>query len=107
MQYILHNKYEKPAFSFLVKINTSNHDYYLFTDFEKAAEKARILSISEFPLTVIYEPIIDKDGEWHLHKPYYYMDGKCYYEEHPKMELHAKFYTDAGQWLNPNEPLHQ
>ena len=23
MQYILHNKYEKPAFSFLVKINTS------------------------------------------------------------------------------------
>lgn len=105
MRYPLQAKQEKPAFSFLVKTNTANHDYFLFTDYEKALNKARVLSLSEFPLVIIYEPCVDKDSEWHLRKTHSCMSGKIYLEEDSKMELHAKFYTDAGNWLNPDEPL--
>lgn len=103
MKYCLSDKLEKPNFLFLVKLNTSNHDYYLFDNFEKAMEKARVLSLSTFPLSIVYEPCIDKYGEWRLQKTYWYINGECSFEERPRMELHAKFYTDAGEWLNSEE----
>ena len=105
MKYMLKSKTEKPGFSFLVKTNTAKQSYYLFTDFERAMKKARVLSLTEFPLVVVYEPCQDKDGEWHLKKTYSYMGGKAYLEEDSRMELHAKFYTDAGEWLNSDEAL--
>lgn len=105
VKYTLKNKTEKPGFSYLVKTNTSNPGYYLFTDFERAMNQARVLSLTKFPLAIVYEPCQDRDGEWHLRMTYSYMSGKCYMEENTKMELHAKFYTEAGQWLNPEEPL--
>lgn len=104
-KYNLESKKEKPRFLFFVKPNTANHDYYLYTDFEKAMGKARILSLAEFPLSVVYEPCVDKDGEWHLQETYLYMSGICEMIEHPKMKLHAKFYTEAGKWLNSEEQL--
>lgn len=105
MKYSLKSKTEKPGFSYLVKTNTSNHNYYLFTDLERALNKARVLSLTEFPLSIVYEPCVGRDGEWHLKKAYSYMSGKCYLEEDSRPELHVKFYTEAGQWLNPDEPL--
>lgn len=104
-KYVLKNKTEKPGFSFLVKKNTANHNYYLFTDLERALNHARVMSLSEFPLVIVYEPCQDKYSEWHLRKTYSYFSGKCYLEENTKMELQAKFYIEAGQWLNPGEPL--
>lgn len=105
MKFILKSKNEKPAFSFFVRTNTTNAGYYLFNDLEKALSKARVLSLTKFPRVIVYEPCQDKGGEWHLKKTYSYFSGKCYLEEDAKMELHVKFYTDAGQWLNPDEPL--
>lgn len=104
-RYILPDKKTRPGFSFLVKTNTAKHSYYLFSSFERAMNQARVLSLTEFPLVIIYEPCQDKDGEWHLIKTFSYMSGKCYAEEDSRMELHAKFYTDAGYWLNSDEPL--
>ncbi len=47
---ILKNRREKPPFLFYVKINTANQDYYAFDDFEDAMNKARVLSIAEYPI---------------------------------------------------------
>lgn len=60
---ILKNRREKPPFSYYVKINTANQDYYAFDGFEDAMNKARVLSIAEYPIVVVLEPVQNKDGE--------------------------------------------
>lgn len=105
LKFTLKSKIDKPAFSFFVRTNTAGAGYYLFADLEQALNKARVLSLTQFPLVIVYEPCQDKDGEWHLIKTYSYFSGKCHLEEDAKPELHVKFYLEAYQWLNPDEPI--
>lgn len=95
---ILKNRREKPPFLFYVKINTANQDYYAFDDFEDAMNKARVLSIAEYPIVVVLEPIQNNDGEWVMKRIFLYMQGEC--RENVEILLHCKFYTDAGNCLN-------
>lgn len=103
MKYILKNKKEEPQFRFFVKLNTSNMDYWLFNDIERALNHARVLSLTSYPISVVYEPVRNADGEWKLQKTYAYFGGKCNLIESPKVELHVKFYTQAGEWMNADE----
>lgn len=60
MKYILENKQTNPGFKFLVKINKFKAGYFLHNSVEKAMEKARVLSLTEYPIVVIYEPVKDR-----------------------------------------------
>lgn len=88
----------KTTVLFYVKINTANQDYYAFDDFEDAMNKARVLSIAEYPIVVVLEPIQNNDGEWVMKRIFLYMQGEC--RENVEILLHCKFYTDAGNCLN-------
>lgn len=107
MVYQLVNKCEKPDFLYYVKENTSSFDYYLFHDYEKAMECARILSLTKFPIAIIREPMQDAYGEWHLEQTHSYVKGECHYKDEyvKQCSLHAKFYLDAGEWLNPGDDV--
>lgn len=98
MKIVLKNKSEKPPFRFFVKANTWRSDYYVFNDFEKAMNKARVLSLTKFPIVNVMETYESKIGEWMMRYIFTYIRGKCIEREEPA--LHAKFYTDAGECLN-------
>lgn len=98
MKILLKDKKTKPPFLFYVKENRSEFDYYAFNDFEMAMEKARVLSISKFPVSIILEPYQDENGEWKMQRTFRYVEGRCH--EDDKLLLHVKFYTDAGNCLN-------
>lgn len=98
MKVSLKDKRTKPPFSFYVKENTSSFNYYAFDDFELAMEKARVLSISKFPIAIIMEPYEDEYGEWKMKRIFRFSQGKC--KEDEEYLLHAKFYTDVGDCLN-------
>lgn len=83
---------------FYVRKNTSNYNYFAFDDFEEAMDKARILSLTEFPIAMVLEPIKNKYDEWIMKRIFIYMQGECW--EDGEILLHCKFYTDAGNCLN-------
>ena len=104
MRYFLKDKQTEPEFKFYVKENTSDMGYYLFHDYEKAYNQAKALSLTGFPIAIIREPRF-RHGEWFLDQTHTFIKGKCSLEDdsfmYQKDGLHAKFYTDAGKWLNP------
>ena len=51
------SKYKQPDFKYYVKPNTSCYDYYTFQDLEEACIRAKTLSLTEFPVSLLYEPI--------------------------------------------------
>ena len=110
MKYLLSNKQTDPGFKFLVKVNKADAGYFLYNDIEEAMRKARILSLTEWPITLIYEPFKDFYGEWLMQKTYLYIEGKPIFNEKIKNddlyyilldEIHAMFYLESGEWLNP------
>lgn len=103
MRYILENKETEPSFKFLVKSNNADAGYYLYNDVEEAMEKARILSLVEYPISLIYEPSKDRFGEWVMRKTFLYIEGKPTFNDNVRNELHVKFYLESGEWLNPDE----
>lgn len=98
MKILLKNKKEKPPFLFYVKENTSSFNYYAFVELEEAMNKAKILSLSGFPIAIVLEPVKNQDGEWIMKRTFVYAKGRC--KQDDKLLLHAKFYTDAGECLN-------
>lgn len=103
MKYILENKETEPGFKFLVKLNKADAGYFLYNDVEEAMEKARILSLLEYPISLIYEPSKNSYGEWVMKKTFLYIDGKPIFDDNARNELHVKFYLESGEWLNPDE----
>ncbi len=103
VKYILANKETEPGFKFLVKINKADVGYFLYNNTEEAMEKARVLSLSEYPISLIYEPVKDSYGEWVMRKTFLYIDGKPTFNDNARNELHVKFYLESGEWLNPDE----
>lgn len=103
MKYILENKETEPGFKFLVKLNKADAGYFLYNDVEEAMEKARILSLLEYPISLIYEPSKNSYGEWVMKKTFLYIDGKPIFDDNARNELHVKFYLESGEWLNPEE----
>lgn len=103
MKYILQDKETEPGFKYLVKLNKPDTGYFLYNDIVEAMEKARILSLVEYPISLIYEPIKDRYGEWVMQKTFLYIDGKPTFEDNARNELHVKFYLESGEWLNPDE----
>ena len=101
MKIVLKNKSAKPPFQFCVKANTWCSDYYAFNDFEKAMNKARVLSLAEFPIVNVMETYESMFGEWMMRYIFTYIRGTCIEREEPA--LHAKFYTDAGECLTELE----
>nr|DAV32541.1 MAG TPA: hypothetical protein [Caudoviricetes sp.] len=95
---LLKNRSERPPFSFYVRENTENYDYYAFDDLNEAMAKARILSLTKYPVVMVMEPWKTKYGEWRMKRTFWYIQGKC--REDEAVLLHAKFYTDAGECLN-------
>ena len=102
MKYILANKETEPGFKFLVKLNKADAGYFLYNNAEEAMEKARVLSLSEYPISLIYEPVKNGYGEWVMRKTFLYISGKPTFNDNAKSELHAKFYLESGEWLNPD-----
>lgn len=101
MKYELKNKKEEPNFKYLVKLNNACYDYYLYNDFESAAEQAHLLSLTTFPIVIVYSVVKNEQTkEYHLKKEFLYFSGECHYSV-DRIDLHVKFYTDAGNWLNP------
>ncbi len=98
MKIVLKDKKTEPSFKYYVKLNTPCFDYYVFDDFEQAMNKARVLSLTEFPIVVVMEPDKDKNGEWMFIQTFIYIQGRC--QEDDKKLLHVKFYLDAGECLN-------
>lgn len=97
------NKETKPGFKFLVKLNKADAGYFLYNSAEKAMEKAKLLSLVEYPISLIYEPVKDNYGEWVMRKTFLYIDGKPTFEDNARNELHVKSYLESGEWLNPDE----
>ena len=95
----LPNKKTKPPFQYFVKENTSNFNYYAFNDIDSALEKARVLSLSKFPISIVLEPYKDSYNEWKMKRTFVFYNGKC--EKDEEYLLHVKFYTSAGRCLNP------
>lgn len=79
----------------------------LFHNYEKAMDCARILSLTKFPIAIIREPMQDAYGEWHLEQTHSFVKGECHYKDEyvKQCSLHAKFYLDAGEWLNPGDDV--
>lgn len=105
MKYFLNNKQEEPLFKFLVKINKAEAGYYLFNDVEMAMEKARVLSLAEYPISLIYETVKDEYREWLMKKTFLYIEGKPIFNKDAHNELHVKFYVESGEWLNPCDDI--
>lgn len=101
MKYILQDKETEPGFKFLVKLNKPEAGYFLYNNAEEAMEKARLLSISEYPISLIYEPVKDRYGEWVMQKTFLCIEGKTIFNDKAVNELHVKFYLESGEWLNP------
>lgn len=102
MRYLLEDKKKEPDFKFYVKENSQTMDYYLFQDYEEAYRHAKTLSLTCFPIAIIREPV-KRDGEWYLDQTHLFVKGTCHLDDDwtvHKDGLHAKFYTDAGRWLN-------
>lgn len=97
----LKDKTTKPPFNFFVKENTGDFDYYIFDNVEDAMNKARILSLTNFPISIILEPFQNKYGEWKMKRTFVYCKGKCKIDDEEL--LHCKFYTDAGNCLNKED----
>ena len=66
------SKYKQPDFKYYVKPNTSCYDYYTFQDLEEACIRAKTLSLTEFPVSLLYEPIETEDG-WRMKEIFIYM----------------------------------
>ena len=64
MKIVLKDKKTEPSFKYYVKLNAPCFDYYVFDDFDQAMNKARVLSLTEFPIVIVMEPDKDKNGEW-------------------------------------------
>ena len=70
------SKYKQPDFKYYVKPNTSCYDYYTFQDLEEACIRAKTLSLTEFPVSLLYEPIETEDG-WRMKEIFIYMKGRA------------------------------
>lgn len=103
MKYILDSKQTEPRFKFLVKLNKADVGYYLYNTVVEAMEKARILSLVEYPISLIYEPVKNSFGEWVMRKTFLYINGKPTFNDNSRNELHVKFYLESGEWLNSDE----
>lgn len=79
------------------KPNTSCYDYYTFQDLEEACIRAKTLSLTEFPVSLLYEPIETEDG-WRMKEIFIYMKGRAIASE--RIRLHCSFYLRAGHKLN-------
>ena len=102
--YILIDKKTKPGFGFLIKASMT-YGYYLYDSFNDALDKAKELSHERRQVITIFEPSFNCDSrEWRL-KPTFvsYFPGKIIYDPHAIVGLHAKFYTDSGEWLNADD----
>lgn len=77
--------------------NTSCYDYYTFQDLEEACIRAKTLSLTEFPVSLLYEPIETEDG-WRMKEIFIYMKGRAIASE--RIRLHCSFYLRAGHKLN-------
>lgn len=89
-------------YSSVNKINAiiSNADEGLFRDFqdlEEACIRAKTLSLTEFPVSLLYEPIETEDG-WRMKEIFIYMKGRAIASE--RIRLHCSFYLRAGHKLN-------
>lgn len=91
MKYILKNKHTDPGFKFLVKLNKPDAWYFLYNNTEEAMEKARILSLVGYPISLIYEPVKDSYGEWVMRKTFLYINGKPTFNDNARNELHVKW----------------
>ena len=94
---LLEAKYKQPDFKYYVKPNTSCYDYYTFQDLEEACIRAKTLSLTEFPVSLLYEPIETEDG-WRMKEIFIYMKGRAIASE--RIRLHCSFYLRAGHKLN-------
>lgn len=79
------------------KPNTSCYDYYTFQDLEEACIRAKTLSLTEFPVSLLYEPIETEHG-WRMKEIFIYMKGRAIASE--RIRLHCSFYLRAGHKLN-------
>lgn len=100
MKYILENKQTEPDFKFMVKTNKPEAGYFLYNSVDSAMEKAMVLSLAEYPIVVIYEPVEDRYGDWVMQKTFLCIDGRIINNNEVKNELHVKFYLESGEWLN-------
>ena len=91
------SKYKQPDFKYYVKPNTSCYDYYTFQDLEEACIRAKTLSLTQFPVSLLYEPIETEDG-WRMKEIFIYMKGRAIASE--RIRLHCSFYLRAGHKLN-------
>jgi len=101
-RYELEARTSYPDFEFMVTRN-GYFDYWLFTDFDSAVKQAQLLQ-KQHPheIILIYEPYFNTTTrEWHAQNTFRIVDNKLTYDKHALPLLHLKFYTDAGEWQNP------
>lgn len=104
MKFELIDKNEKPVLPFLVRGATSA-DYMLFDDYEeafKAADKLALSVVSSHADQVfLYEAHKFHDGTWRAVLDMVFDADMGAYEAYESFGLHFKYYTDAGEWVNP------
>lgn len=94
----LRSRAEEPPFHFYVKSNTSSNDYYAYDTIEEAMERARVLSLTEYPVAFVAE-VGMLGSEYYLYKIMTYTEGRSEVENDERM-LHVMWYTEAGECLN-------
>ena len=103
MKYILKTKTEQPGFNFMVTRN-GYFEYWLFNEFDDALSFAKTLQAKHpIGIILIYEPYFNTvTREWHAQNTFSVIDNRVYYDKTARALLHMKFYTDAGEWQNPD-----
>lgn len=98
MKIEIKSRNEEPPFHFYVKSCKSGDDYYVYNTLEEAMERARVLSITEYPVAFVAE-VGMLGNEYYLYKIFTYTEGTSEVENDEKM-LHVMWYTEAGNCLN-------
>ena len=99
----LRSKKEEPPFHFYVKSNNDSGDYYVYNTLEEAMERARVLSITEYPVAFVAEVQMLGD-EYYLYKVFTYREGTSEVENDEKMQ-NVMCYTGVGNCLNMGNVL--
>ena len=105
MKYNLFDKNTEPEFAYAVLTGSSYVDYYLFAEneLEEAMLQLKKEGLAGFRTARIVVPFFSTgDRTWRF-KTFMNLDfhNKVIFDDVPRVLLHVKFYTDAGQWLNP------
>jgi hypothetical protein len=101
---ILESNKTQPKFEYFVRVN-GEFDYYLYEskDFDKALKKAMELSVPHNLVLIDEVTFINSTREYKLTTCFRAYNNQVTYLKHETPMLHAKFYLEAGRWLNPKE----